>query len=175
MLRGRISTTFDVGDRRGQQRVGDYLVPPAVVVTMKGDAGNPNASIRFEARDGGITCTAFTVTAVAGGRGLRNSDLTTINIDGIGESAFLDWATPVGKDRAPMGPSDDREEWAMRADIGEAQKIPGPSRAELEEVARIYRSVSTAPVAAVESAFGYSRRTASRRVKQAREAGLLDG
>ena len=51
----------------------------------------------------------------------------------------------------------------------------GVTKAELEQVAYIYKQNihKKNPTEAVERNFGYSGRTASRRVKEAREAGLL--
>jgi hypothetical protein len=48
------------------------------------------------------------------------------------------------------------------------------TRAELEEVAKVYREfIGSTPTRAVQLAGGYSERTAARRVQQARAAGLL--
>jgi hypothetical protein len=48
------------------------------------------------------------------------------------------------------------------------------SRAELEEVAQVYREhVASSPTRMVAMLCGYSERTAARRVQQARAAGLL--
>lgn len=168
-LRGKITTTSDL---RGHQMLGDVLVPRRVTVTMAGHLGDPDVRIQFEVREGRPDCTEFTVKAKPNGRGIRSSDLTTLNVDGIAESAFLDFATH--REGATFG-GQDGETWALRKGIGDAIHAPGrgPTSAELEEVARIYREHPTAPTSAVEKLLGYSRRTASRRVQQARDAGVL--
>jgi hypothetical protein len=74
-------------------------------------------------------------------------------------------------------PADEAEARRLERDLHEARKAQRGTvtRAELEEVARIYREyVDSSPTQAVAALGGYdSQRTAARRVQQAREAGLL--
>ena len=72
---------------------------------------------------------------------------------------------------------DEREFWRAVNDVDAAVKAPrrGVTRAELEQVANVYRhNVDAKPVQQVAAIMGYgSERTAARRVQQARDAGLL--
>lgn len=170
-LRGRITTEPDLS--RKHVRLGDVLVPSGLTMTLAGELGDPDASVRFEVRDGRPECVEFIVRAKPAGRAVRGSDLSMLNVDALAETAFLNFAT--GTEARALGGSSDEESWRLRKGIGDAIHAPGrgPSRAELEEVARIYREHPNAPTNAVEQLLGYSRRTASRRVQQAREAGVL--
>lgn len=179
MLTGRIAAEVDLAGGRPYQRLGGFMVPPGVVITLTGDDGNPGALIRYECRDGSVRCVEFTVTAQPDGRGIRPGDLQTIDLDGIAQTEFREWgySLPLPGQRATpveFPPAADAPDTAgMRAEIAHAQR---PAMAELSAVADVYNSARSAPVATVQNALGYkSRRTASRRVKQAREAGLIDG
>lgn len=73
-------------------------------------------------------------------------------------------------------PQDEAEARRLQRDIYEARSARRGTvtRAELEEVARIYREhVDASPTQAVAMLGGYTTRTAARRVQQARAAGLL--
>ncbi|GAA4697993.1 hypothetical protein [Nocardioides nanhaiensis] len=169
-LRGKIENHWDFSS---EELVDGVLVPKRLRVTMTGELGEPNAALHFEVRNGRPECVDFTVTAKPDGRAIRTSDLKTLFIDGIAETAFLDFATPPGG--GALGGADEAETRRLRKSIERAIHAPGrgPSRAELEEVARIYSEHPNAPTSAVEKLMRYSRRTASRRVQQAREAGLI--
>lgn len=169
-LRGKVTTSIDA--LGAEVLLGDVLVPRQVTMTMAGVLGDPDAALHFEVRDGRPDCVEFTVKAKPNGRGIKSSDVA-IMIDAIAEGAFLTFAT--GTEGGPLGGGDDRESWRLRKGINSAIHAPGrgPSRAELEEVARIYREHPNAPTSAVEKMLRYSRRTASRRVQQARDEGLL--
>jgi hypothetical protein len=85
---------------------------------------------------------------------------------------------PTGRLR--RGDVDDqlaREWWAARGDVAErlSAKRGGVSTAELERVAEVYSNHrDNKPVQAVQMLVGYaSRRTASRRIQQARQVGFL--
>ena len=61
-----------------------------------------------------------------------------------------------------------------RDHLNEEPRMRGATREELEAVAATYRAnIGWNPTEAVQRAYGYTPRTASRRVQQARDAGLL--
>lgn len=165
--------TFE-SDMRGLEFLDGATVPRRVVVHMAGRLGDPDASVLFEVRDGVATCVELIVKAKRNGRGLRGADLGELNLDALAERAFLDFATPIGG--GAMGGKDEGESRLLRKGIEKAVYATGRglSEAELQEVARIYREHAGTPTAAVHKLLGYnSRRTADRRVRQARDAGLL--
>ena len=161
--------------------LGDVFVPPTVKFEGEGLKGAPNVSARFEIRDGVPEVVDFQITAKPDGRAVRTSDLNSWQpLEGLALNAFRRFGRLVqrdddGRSLGATLPGDEREAWAMRAALESAQAKPqGPSVAELSEVARIYRdAIEGRPTEAVQLMGGYSRRTAARRVQQARAAGLL--
>ena len=169
-LRGK--PTFS-SDLRGIEILNGASVPRRVTVSLAGHLGDPDASALFEVRDGQPVCVEFVVKAKPDGRGVRGADLVGVNLSTLAEDAFLEFATSV--DGGPLGGRDVEETRLLRKGI-EAAVYPtgrGATAAELQEVARIYRAHPAAPTAAVEKLLRYSRRTACRRVREARDAGLL--
>lgn len=161
--------------------IGNTYVPPTVTLEAEGLKGAPDVAARFEIRDGVPEVVDFRITAKRNGRAVRTADL--INWQPL-EKLALNSFRQVGSigERDDQGellgaviPQGDREEWALRADLEEAiARRRGPSTAELEEVAKIYREgIGGRPTEAVQTRLGYSRRTAARRVQQARQAGHL--
>jgi hypothetical protein len=117
----------------------------------------------------------FRLTAKPSGRGIRTADLRVFELDGLGFNAFMQHAKPADADgRSTAGPRDERDWWRMRRDFDNAVgKRRGVSPGELEEVSRVCTAhVGGRPTEAVE-AMGNSRRTAARRIGQARGAGLM--
>lgn len=159
--------------------LGDTFVPSAVELRGEGERGAPNLHVRFEIRDGIPEVVSFHLDSTTSGRGVRTADLREWNLDGLAFNAFMHFAgirDPNGSGTAMggYGFSDEREYWQARGDVERAsERRPGVSAGELEDVARIYRAhIETRPTEAVQK-LGYSRRTAARRVQQARAAGLL--
>ncbi|MGI8699612.1 MAG: hypothetical protein ACR2JU_00085 [Nocardioidaceae bacterium] len=166
----------------GDSFLGDTFVPGAVEMTAVGVRGGPTVWARFEVRDGVPETVDFRITASEKGRAVRTVDLRGwTSLEGLAENAFLHHAKKMryAEDGTPLGatrPQDEREFWSVRADIEDAQASrTGPSDDELEEVARVYSDAMDAnPTEAVQKNLGYgSRRTAARRVEQARQRGLL--
>jgi hypothetical protein len=108
------------------------------------------------------------------GRGIRTADLRAFHsLDALAFNAYI-------QNRRPSGVwfHDEAEYWRARRDIQDAQAKQGTrprvSLAELEEVAEVYASAGRDnPTEAVKNQLGYSRRTAERRIRSAREQGLL--
>jgi hypothetical protein len=148
-------------------------VPEAVVMDGEGLRGAPDLHMKFWIRDEIPEVYEFTLRAKEGGRGIRTVDLRAFSLEKIAVDAFMRMQVrPVGL------PYSDAEHWRAHDDIRSAQEKRGTrprvSRAELEEVAQVYRSAGRDnPTEAVAIELGYRRRTAERRVAQAREAGLL--
>lgn len=164
------------------EEVGSTLAPSAVEMTATGLKGAPDVFARFEIRDGIPETVDFRIVAKEDGRPVRSADLREWSaLEGIALNAFHRFAwkrkvDPVtGQTVGGTQPEDDRDHWAIHGDLENARaQRRGPSVAELEDVARTYReAIDGRPTEAVQVMFGYSRRTAARRVQQAREAGLL--
>lgn len=162
--------------------LGATYVPRAVEMVAIGKRGAPNVWARFEVRDGVPETVDFRIYASPKGRAVRTIDLRGwTSLESVAENAFLMTARRMrfSEDGAPLGsvfPEDDREFWSVRGDIEDAMASRrGPSDEELEQVAATYSAAIDAnPTEAVQKSLGYaSRRTAARRVEQARARGLL--
>lgn len=161
-------------------RLGDYLVPKAVTMTGEGERGDPDFRFEFAIRDGEPMCVQATMMIKPGGRSIRTGDLCGFNIDSLTSSAFREFAEPIideaaGTVTSIVGGMGEREAWHVRKLVDdEIAKPRGTSEAELREVAAVYLRHPDAPLKAVEMRLGYTRRTAARRVAEARERLLLD-
>ena len=157
--------------------LGGTQVPERVVLDGQGLKGAPDLHVEFEIRDGAPDVTTFGLAAKASGRGISTADLRAFHsLDTLAYNAFMRFATRPDETGASTWPiEDERSWWAARADIEDAATDRArASRAELEDVARVYReNLHDRPTEAVQNVLGYSSRTASRRVQQARAAGLL--
>lgn len=151
-------------------RLGQTWVFSRARLVSIGADGAPDLFAEFEVRNGVPECTTIRWDSKAGGRGVRTADLHAMQVDGLVHNAFIAHA------KAPALEDAERSQWAASGDIERAmsQRSRGPSEEELREVAEIYKAhVPGNPTAAVEARLGLSRRTAARRVQQARAAGLL--
>jgi hypothetical protein len=159
------------------------VAPKRVVFAVTGAGGAPDATVRFEVRDGRPECVEISVRARPQGRGIRSSDMALFNIDNltanvlgeVGVVMEIDPATGVGVGYRG-GDHGDRNRWAVAGAVTERRthRGRGSNPEELERVAATYREhLVTAPVQAVATLHGYSDRTAARRVQEARAAGLL--
>ncbi|WP_216211662.1 hypothetical protein [Amycolatopsis aidingensis] len=158
--------------------MGNYVVPAAITWTVTGDKGTPDLRMEFAVRDGRPECTGFHVVASPQGRPVRTSDLAGLNVDVLVRDVFMEFADVVTEEdplSAETRPADEREMWQRRKVVEDAQATGrGPSLEELQQVVAVYREHPKAPMQAVELVLGYSRRTAYRRVQQARERGLFE-
>jgi hypothetical protein len=178
--RGRVSRQFGVKDN--DVRIGDFVMPRRASAFVDGANGEPDLEVHFEVRDGRPQCVDVHATAKPDGRSLRTSDLHVLALDTMTLSVFARLALKSTYDPetnvTTMEPiTDEREFWRAVNDVDAAVKAPrrGVTRAELEQVANVYRdNVDAKPVQQVATILGYgSERTAARRVQQARDAGLL--
>jgi hypothetical protein len=131
---------------------------------------------KFEIRDGAPEVVEFRITAKHDGRAVRTSDLNSWQpLEGLALNAFLRVGRIGDREHGAWPPRAEREKWAMEGDLERAKaRRRTPNTAELEEVAKIYReALHGRPTEAVQVQLGYSRRTAARRVEQARAAGIL--
>lgn len=165
-------------DVDGTFATNSHKFPAVVELVATGEKGAPDVFVRCELRDGVPEVVEFRLTAKSNGRAVRSADLNGWQpLEGLALNGFrnaaqkLDVTNPFG----PRGPQDEREFWAIGRDLDYAQHTrTGPSDHELEGVAQIYRdAVDGRPTEAVQIQMGYSRRTAARRVAQARERGFL--
>lgn len=151
-------------------------VPAEVELNFTGEVGEPDVVARFAVRQGRPECIELRFLARELGRGLESSDLD-VNLDDLILGAFMRFALrPEDPDNFDLvGSLDDREQYQAARELQEARKSRRPvSTEELQRVAAIYTAhVDDKPVIALRDAFGYSQRTAHRRVEQARAAGLL--
>lgn len=179
---GQVSIRGHEGGRNGAQVIlGRTLVPPVATFEIEGANGAPDAIVRFEVRDGRPECMEISVKANPSGRGIRSADMTLFNLDTLIEHVFTELGSVI--EQNPHNPSEsiaiwpkesERAYWARRGDVHVARANRGPTKEELERVASIYREHhGGAPLQAVAMLLSTSRRTAARRVAQAREAGLL--
>jgi hypothetical protein len=173
----RVGSKFG-GRHGGLTEVGGVAVPRVAVYAHDGDVGEPDLEVTFEVRDGRPECVDFHVRAKPDGRGIRTADLQMVtNLDAIAVNLYAAVA-PVPGGSAFNWMWRQTEENADRAQraVYEARKARRGTvtRSMLEDVAKVYReNLKSSPTRAVELRFGWSKRTAARRVQQAREAGLL--
>jgi hypothetical protein len=153
----------------GYAQFGDTVVPRRVAYTIEGDHSSPSLRIEFEIRDERPFCSSVHIDASAQGRSIRTGDLTSLpSLERLAEECFAELAMRAGTSNPFEAFIGDKA--GVRQARGE---IHSGGDAELKEVARVYREhVDERPVEAVE-ALGYTRRTAARRIQQAREKGLL--
>lgn len=182
---GRITIRGHEGGRNGAPVVlGRTLVPRVATFEVQGDNGAPDATMRFEVRDGRPECVEIRVKAKKrNGRGIRSADMNLFNLDNLIENVFTELGAEIAQN--PHNPSEsiaawrpvdepERVRWARRGDVHVARANRGPTKEELKRVASIYLEYQGgAPLQAVAALLSISRRTAARRVAQAREAGLL--
>jgi hypothetical protein len=175
----RVSRQFGKGN---DVRIGDFVMPKQAEFAIDGANGDPDLRVFLEVRDGRPQVVDVHVTAKPDGRSVRTSDLQLLSLDALTVSVFsrLAMRSTYDPERniTEMSPiADEREFWQAVNATDEAVKAPrrGSTRAELEQVAKVYReNVDHKPVAAVQAVLGYgSERTAARRIKQAENAGLL--
>ncbi len=165
---------------------GQVVIPSAAIYRFTGADGAPNALVRFEIRKGRVECARVEVVPSRGGRAIRPSDFEGLKrLDQIGRDVFERLALSLVAHDSETGESTFQPLSASgRADLARelqrglidgkrSRKRPTP-REELEDVARIYSRAERAPIAAVEAERGYSRRTAARRIAEARSLGLLE-
>ena len=163
--------------------LGDISVPQSVSWHIDGDPvtpgrGWPDVTARFEMRDGVPTCVDFHVTCKPGARGITTGNLRTFDLEKIAERAFLLHAmaaTPDGP-LSPIVPDLVRhaEEALSMIHKAGSQRWAEPL-AELREVARVYLTPKNRGEQrkAVARWLGVEDSTASRRIKSAREMGLI--
>jgi hypothetical protein len=179
---GTVTIRGHEGGRNGASVIlGRTLVPPMATFEIQGANGAPDATVRFEVRDGRPECVEISVKADPSGRGIRSADMTLFNIDNLIENVFTELGSVI--EQNPHNPAEsiatwpqesERAHWARRGDVHVARANRGPTTEELERVASIYRAHhGGAPLQAVAKLLSISRRTAARRVAQARDAGLL--
>jgi hypothetical protein len=168
------------GKMPGLVRLGEHAVPRRAGYTFTGAKGSPDLHMSFEVRDGRPECVEITIKAKPAGRGIRTADLQIFNIDTLTVNVFSSIA--LSATEQPGGATQftpittEREFWPANKVIEEARRERRGSvtRTELEDVARVYREhFDGSPTQAVQHLLGYSERTAGRRIRQARDAGLL--
>jgi hypothetical protein len=156
-----------------------HTFPSAVELEAIGQKGAPDVFARCEMRDGVSEVVDFRLTSKPDGRAVRTSDLNAWQpLEGLALNAFRQKARRFLKAGDPIervGYQDEREFWTLGGQLAGAQaSSSGPPDAELQEVAEIYRgAIEGMPTEAVQVMLGYSRRTAARRVQQARQRGFL--
>ncbi|WNM25649.1 hypothetical protein [Demequina capsici] len=170
---GNISWSGGGGSR---VRVGDHYVPSSVTMHASGSNGAPDLLFEFRMdANGAARCIKAHVDAKPDGRGIATADLAFVAIDQLTVTAFEQLAQEILYEReegiatAYAGPINGDRGIRRAVDRGRQSKI-----GELATVARVYLEAERAPMRAVEDRLGYnSRRTAARRIEQARAQGLL--
>jgi hypothetical protein len=168
----------------------DVLLYPRALLTVVGEGGEPDATVAFEVRplpehplgdpylrvhrvkDVRPEIIGIQISAKPNGRGITTADLRSLALDEFTTDVF----TVVGTPRVPpfRTPEEDYRHIGRTVREARSRSRGRVTRAELEEVARVYRKFAgSTPTRAVQLAGNYSERTAARRVEQARAAGLL--
>jgi hypothetical protein len=171
---------------------------PRAVFTVIGQGSQPDATVAFEihplplhepsdpflrvheVKNARPEVIGIHIAAKPGGRGITTADLRSFALDELTTDAFTVAGVPMfNADEFAAAPWDypaqDYRQIARTMREARQSSRGKVTRAELEEVARVYREhIDTTPIQAVRSVGGYnSDRTAARRVQQARAAGLL--
>lgn len=166
-------------------RVGRYLIPQHVFFDVVGAAGEPDMHIHFEYRDGRPQVVELTVKAKDGGRGVRSSDLEPISLDGLAKSVMTQHTQIITKEdggyRESVSPdwshpAHERSFWELQGELAEAigTRRGRVNEAMLQRVADLYEQYrGKNALQAISIDLGVSERTAARRVKAARDAGLI--
>jgi len=171
---GGITAAFNPAD--GHVQVGDRWVPPRIVVQSQ-TANEPDLKMTIEVRHGIPVCTEFVLRARPDGPDVRKRDLQLPLDDWVDRivaacSMRADTVDESSRWTMLVQPIEDPEAFAdvRRTRVGR----PRISREHLEQVAEIYRThFDDRPTDAVRRAFGLTESTADRRIKAARNAGLL--
>jgi hypothetical protein len=142
----------------------------------------PATHALVEVRNGAPELRQFSLTATENGAQIDPSVIRKYDIEGMIEyAAYIEGQNSYMWDSegtiAPGSSFITEDDLNKAADMGRKmarvrRRIVGPDL--LSKVAKIYREADTAPVKAVETHFGKSRRTASWYVKQARAEGYLN-
>jgi len=159
-------------------RFGDFQVPAAVAWVSKPIGHSPSVRAEFEMRKGSPVCLSVTIAATPKGRPVTTADLESIpglerkGLDAfkaLGHRVFDDDASREGRNLHRVD-----EIWSPDPRALGAALRNRPDD-ELERVAVVYReNIANHPTQAVQMAFPkFSRRTADRRIKAARDRGFL--
>jgi hypothetical protein len=182
--------TFAGGQHGDLLMLDDVLLHPRAAFIVVGEGGEPDATVAFELRplpehppgnpyllthvveDARPEVIGIHIAAKPNGRGITTADLRSFALDELTTDVF----TRVGVPQVPPFRSPEEDYRHIGRIIREARESSRGRvmRAELENVARVYREhIDTTPTRAVQLAGNYSERTAARRIQQARAAGLL--
>ncbi|WP_169515767.1 hypothetical protein [Amycolatopsis nigrescens] len=167
------------GKFRGDVRLGDLMVPRHAFFDLEGADGHPDVHAHFEVRDGRPECRELRITSNDPGRGITDDDLKFFNLDNFTTQVFHQLVSHVidENDGEPIA-IDTNYGRAVRESFDEIREAVTKPRkekgADLEYVARLYReNIDGSPIKIISEECKVSERTAVRRVKQARDAGLL--
>lgn len=156
-------------------RFGDYTVPSAVAWILQPIGRSPGVRAEFEMRKGQVFCRSVHIDT--SGRGITTADLESLpGLERKGLDAFRALAIQVfDDDDWKAGRNLHRHEAIHNPSGSEVGKsLKGRPRDELSAIAEVYRAnISDRPVEAVQEHFDLARRTADRRIRAARDAGLL--
>lgn len=167
-------------------RLNGYIVPETVVTTITGaepiDGREaiegrkwPDMTFTFTVRDGVAMCADFRMTSKLGDRPIRNQDLQLINLDAL---AVLAFEAHAGTQVAP-GHYQNRTEPDAESSRQIRRKVDASYSeplSELKQVALIYCDPANrlTPANNVYETMNYgSKETANRRIRKAREKGLI--
>ncbi len=165
----------------GHAWVGEVLGPGAITVQWDGRRpGDPDLVARVEVVDGRPVLAEVHARMRPGGREIELRDLAQpFSSETLVAGAWSRFASVQdGRSASAVGGADDTERDSIRGVVSRSRNrrrlVP---HAELLRVAEVYREHAGhrdgKPVQAVAEALGFSRATASRRIKEAELAGLL--
>jgi hypothetical protein len=151
----------------------NVYVPSEVDVNFSQDSSAPIRTMKIEVRDGIPSCTEIHLTGRKGGRGLRPSDLTDIDVAGWIDDILSECQCEATSDGLIIRPG----AIEGRRAIERARTVRRTVTPELlQRVAEVYRQhVDAKPIESVSDEFGVPYRTAARYVQLCRsdEFGLL--
>ncbi|MGI8751516.1 MAG: hypothetical protein ACR2MN_04255 [Acidimicrobiales bacterium] len=165
--------------------IGDRAVPKRIEVTAPGADGQPGLRLVLEVVDGVPRCSELALTAVEGGRGVRQLDLDAINVNDWVAEIFASHAGVVRQignlTQIAYGPDTPERHFTAAEQFRRARRTRSPRRLNrvfLQTVADAYNSykpapgVRPAPTRHVADVLNVGHRTASGYLTKVREAGI---
>lgn len=164
-LSGKIKVSARVGR---PVVIDEWSFPRSVTLTFEGEGRSPDLVARFEIRDERPECVDIRVTAKPDGSPVTDADLRLFSLDNLARRAF---ASAAGRPLPFGGHALDGFDSSHEDEVDDVLRQAQDVDAQLTRVARVYlNDVHSAPILAVQSYLGQSRRTAARWVKRARDA-----
>lgn len=160
--------------------IGDRLVPSPIEIDFPGGGGQPALFMRIEVLDNVPRLTEYKLTRIENGREIRAKDLEIVKVDDWIETFVAMASSVITKNEDGVLEAEFR---AGPEHISQGAKAIGDARknsrrpvktSDFEEAAKIYNAQDTKGIEAVMAALNVSRSTAVRRIRKAKELGLIE-